>query len=692
LDSLKINFIFESSPWLLVACALLGVVYAYVLYKKNPPWGKIPNWILAICRFLLVSLLSLLLLNFFIKKTSNKVQKKVIGIIIDNSKSINNIGKNQQNSLKIALNELQTKLIEKGFEVEIASFSENTKQIDSIKYNQSTSNLSAILQNFKSKNEGRNISDIVFVSDGINNQGIAPSSLKYAFPINTIGIGDTTSKKDLILKSIIANKIAYLKNDFIVQAEILATGFNGKAAIVNLSQNNKTIQSKSVLIKNEREPTIVEFKINSSTKGLNKYLIQIAPQAGENSLKNNYQEFYIDIIDGKENILLLAPAPHPDIKALKSIIEGNENYNITVNILNQNKQVDIYKNYDLVILHQLPDEQGSYQDLIKKLQASNTPIFYIIGNLSSIAALNIANKGVQIGASSVETDKVNGSLNKDFDLLKFDPNRASTIEKLPPIIVPFGNFQTNLETILFQKIGSTVSKKPLLLLKNTIPKSGFFLGEGLWGWRMEEYSLTEKNEIVDDLFLKVFQLLSAKDDTRKLRIYPINREIEEGQTIQLETESYNDIFQKIYNQKIKLQVFNEKNVVKNYEYNNLEGNTTFQISGLPKGMYKYVASTILGGKNETVSGEFIIKNMDTELENLQADFTELRKLSKNTGGNFFNINEIGSLQNSLINSDKPDKLISEENLEELINWPWLLFALLVLATIEWATRKYLGGY
>ena len=48
--------------------------------------------------------------------------------------------------------------------------------------------------------------------------------------------------------------------------------------------------------------------------------------SGEFSNRNNRQDVYVEVIDGKEKILLLALAPHPDVKALKSIIEKNENY------------------------------------------------------------------------------------------------------------------------------------------------------------------------------------------------------------------------------------------------------------------------------------------------------------------------------------------------------------------------------
>ena len=42
--------------------------------------------------------------------------------------------------------------------------------------------------------------------------------------------------------------------------------------------------------------------------------------------------------------------------------------------------------------------------------------------------------------------------------------------------------------------------------------------------------------------------------------------------------------------------------------------------------------------------------------------------------------------------ETPARLSSTEALNELINWRWLFFVLLGLATLEWGTRKYFGGY
>ena len=40
------------------------------------------------------------------------------------------------------------------------------------------------------------------------------------------------------------------------------------------------------------------------------------------------REFFIDILDNKQQILILAKAPHPDIAAMQSALEKNVNYEV----------------------------------------------------------------------------------------------------------------------------------------------------------------------------------------------------------------------------------------------------------------------------------------------------------------------------------------------------------------------------
>ena len=260
--------------------------------------------------------------------------------------------------------------------------------------------------------------------------------------------------------------------------------------------------------------------------------------------------------------------------------------------------------------------------------------------------------------------------------------------------VPFGEYRLlpNTEIVLYQRVGTVQTQKPLLMVSNGANRSAMLLGEGLWAWRLEEYDLTEKHEVVDEIITKVIQFISTKDDKRKLRVYPLNNEFLLGDKVVFDTEVYNDIYEKLYNQSIKLDLTDERGKVRNYTYTNTQGNSRFDISGLQQGVYRYKASVTVLGKPEEVSGQFVVKDIALESLNTTADFNLLRQLSQQTGGRFVAGNQIESLKTYLLSRNLPDKIDATEELREPINLRWLFFVLMILVTVEWVTRKFQGGY
>src|SRR5205823_6924548 len=136
--------------------------------------------------------------------------------------------------------------------------------------------------------------------------------------------------------------------------------------------------------------------------------VEVLPQPGEFSAQNNRQDVYIDVIDSKEKILLLALTPHPDIKAIRTILEKNQNYEVDVNILTgasvaENPQPAANKVYDLIILHQLPDNSGLSNPILQRLLAKNTPVLFVMGAQSATASLNVFNPVLQITGTPLQT-------------------------------------------------------------------------------------------------------------------------------------------------------------------------------------------------------------------------------------------------------------------------------------------------
>ncbi|MCU0471552.1 MAG: VWA domain-containing protein, partial [Arcicella sp.] len=590
---MKFDFLFQSSPWFIPLCLLAGGIYAFVLYQKSTNWTKSQNYLLSAFRFLSVSLLCLLLLNFLIRQITQTVQKKTVVFAIDNSQSMLVAGQKNLTDLLAQITKLKEELTDEEYNVAFATLNDEPNQaLENLKFNKKTTDLSGLLSGVKNAYEGENLTDVVLITDGIANQGVSPASDNFNFSVHTLGLGDTIPKKDLAIKAIYANKVAYLGNKFPVQVDVSAYGFSGKSTNVYLKQGGKILDKQPLVFKQNDDLKTVTFNTTANQIGVQHLVVEIDVLGGEFSSKNNRQDAYVEVIDGKEKILLLVLAPHPDIKALKSIIDKNENYELDVKILTENANPDVSsKAYDLLILHQLPDYFNSYANVFKPIIDKGTPTLFVLGNQSGTTYLNQLNQVLQINSQAGQNDKVTGFYNPNFKTLNFEADKLKIINDLPQISVPFGEFKLlpNSEVILYQKVGSVQTQKPIFVVNTGAKKSAIFMGEGLWAWRLEEYQITEKQEVVDDIILKVLQFISAKDDKRKLRVYPINTEFVLGEKVVFETEIYNAIYEKLYNLPIKLEIKDEKGIARNYTYSTSPENTKFEISSLPAGVYRYRA-------------------------------------------------------------------------------------------------------
>ncbi|CCG99915.1 hypothetical protein FAES_1906 [Fibrella aestuarina BUZ 2] len=706
------NLIFQTSPVWILACLLAGVVYAAALYQPwrlagttasgNVPtngWSRALTWGLAVLRFVVVSLLAFLLLNPLIRSTQTFREKPTVVLAIDNSESVAAAGRPALNQTLTLLQSARQQLVDKGFDVAVRTLSDTTAPDDlsQTPFRQRTTDLSGMLSRIRSDYEGRNLTDVILLSDGITNQGVSPTFGTYPFAVQTVGLGDTIPKKDVALKGIVANRVAYLNNAFPVQADVVSNGFQGRSATVVLRQGTREVGRQTVRFDQASSFAQVSFQTSATQKGVQRLTVEVLPQAGEFSTANNRQDVYIEVIDGREKVLLLGLAPHPDLKALRTILEKNQNYEVDVRTLStaEGTSIPIDKAYDLLILHQLPDLSNLGNAALTKLLAKNTPTLFIIGTQTSTAGLNPINPVVSIQGTPNQTDKATAFFNTNFKQLNLDPTRLELLDKLPPLTSPYGEYklQPGSETVLWQQIGTVKTAKPLLALNTTgARKTAVLMGEGIWQWRLEEYALTDKQDVIDELMQKVLQLISVKEDRRKLRVYPIRNEFTAGETVSFETELYNDIYERLYDIPVKLEVIDERDITRTYTFTPTEASSRFDVSRLPEGVYRYRATATLNNRAEQSSGQFIVRTVQLEALNTTADHAMLRQLASQTGGKFYQAANAGAVAQAITSRDTPARLSSTESLNELINWRWLFFLILGLAGTEWAIRKYNGGY
>ncbi|GAB4129337.1 MAG: hypothetical protein OHK0045_07240 [Raineya sp.] len=688
----KNTFIFTHSPWWIPVCVAVGVLYAGILYFRDTFFEKKIAYLLAFLRATCVAVISFLLLAPMLRSIRNDAEKPSVVIAIDNSLSIALTQDSLQRKKYLnKLQDIQKKLENAGIEVALNTL-DKENDWTKIRFRKQSTDLGKMLSDIEAEYENRNLDKVILVSDGIHNQGVSPEFLRLHFPVYSVGIGDTTPRKDLSVQAVFFNKIAYLGNKFPIVAEIKNNGFEERLVNVSLMQNGASIASQTLKLRKE-DISEVDFLVQAKQKGMQRYTIAVEVLEGEWTAQNNTRDAIVEVIDGKEKILLLATSPHPDIKALRSIIEKNENYSLEVVIAGVNQaQAD---KYDLIIAYQVPDLSGAINTILENFKKKDIPIFYILGANSDLNKFTELNPLISLRGRSGDVDEIFPQLNPTFIKFNLDAEKLRILSKMPPLQVPYGDYtlKSSGEVLLFQNIGRLQTKKPLLaLLMGKQNKSAVLAGEGIWLWRLEEYEQTDSNAIIDNFFLKIIQFLSSKEDKRKFRVYTTNNEYLDFESVVFEAEAYNELYEKLANVKVSLSLQNEAGKVFTHNFTITGGTTKFELSNLPKGIYKYTATADILGKTEKAFGEFVVKDLPLETLNSTADFALLRKIAQNTQGKFYTIQQLENLEKDLLASKKPDLLHTSEELLEIINLPWLFFAILSLLSIEWFLRKYLGTY
>ncbi|NQX98082.1 MAG: hypothetical protein HRT73_09410 [Flavobacteriales bacterium] len=692
---LTINIITEQPLWLSIFCILLGAIYAVVLYRKETKFSETASWLVKLMssfRFLLVAILAFLLLSPFIKTLFNKVEKPVIIIAQDNSSSI----LLNKDSVFYKTNYLEnlkalTASLEERYEVKTYTFGKNVSEGNQIDYSKKITDLSNVFEEINNKFYNRNVGALILASDGIFNQGANPVfNAGIEFPIYTIALGDTAIQKDIVLKEVVCNKITFLGNKFPIEIDAEALQCVGQKTKITVTHKGKQLFTKLYNIDKEH------FTINESeffeadAVGVQHYKISLSTVDGEISVVNNVKDIYIEVLDGRENILIIANAPHPDIKALKLSIENNENYKVT-NLL----MADFDGNteaYSLVIVHQIPN---TITPALKKVLDGEMSVLYILGNQTVINNYNSLNVGLNISKSGNRFNEILPAVAANFPLFTLSESTIKKINQLPPVVGPFGDYRltSNGYVLLNQKIGSVETDNPLMVFfQDNGKKTAVLSAEGIWKWRMQDFLKNNNHNAFNELINKTVQFLSVKEDKSKFRVFTENI-IYENEEIQLNAELYNDSYELVNDAEITIDLVEESGDKYGFVFNRTTNAYILNAGILPAGFYNYTAKVKFGTKDYVKTGKFQIKPLLLEANNTVANHQLLQNIAQKFGGKLFYPKQLNKVAESINSNNDIAAIIYEENdMKELINLKWIFFVLLTLLSLEWFLRKRNGAY
>lgn len=695
------NLLIGYPTWFIGLCVLVGLAYAMGLYyRERSSFGESStkyNRILGALRWATVTIICLLLLDPVMRATLTEQRQPIVVLAQDNSESIG-AGMSDEARTQLAANmsALEKKLSEK-YDVKSYSFGDQVRTPMSFNFTDKITDISSIFEEMYDVYSNQNLSAVIIASDGIFNQGNSPiySAAKLNVPVFAIALGDTVPKKDLMLKKTYNNQIAYLGDKFSVQVDIAAVNCGGNSSkLVIRRAGGSTVLEKPFAVDKDDFFRTEEVFLEATQAGVQKFNVSLVSINGEVTTVNNSKDIYIEVLDSRQRILILAESPHPDLGTLKRMIAENKNYQAEIQYPETLKESAA--KYDFVILHQLPSARNNIAPVLSALEEKKVPHMFIVGTQTLLPSFNQAQDIMAINGRAGQTNDVSGLLSPTFTTYTLDKKVGEGLPKFPPLVSPFGDFtaRANATVILTQKIGTVDSKYPLLAFgEQRGVKKAVLAAEGIWKWRVFDYMQNQNFELFDEFFNKLLVYMSAKDDKRKFRAFASNTLYRENEKIMLDAELYNANYERVNEPDATVEIVDGAG--KKFPFTFIKTANAYTINAglLPVGDYKFEAKTNYSGEKLVAGGAFSVQAIQLEVFETTADHRLLAALSIKNGGALVFQNEIEKIAEMIAANNAIKPIIYETvTTRSLIHLKWIFFLLFALLSTEWFLRRYWGSY
>ncbi|HRH57246.1 MAG TPA: hypothetical protein PLS10_06315 [Chitinophagales bacterium] len=699
---MKTSFILEYPWWFLLFCVAAGILFAYLLYGRKKfvfsegesKWWK---YGLATLRFLSTSLIAFLLLSLLIKTKKTEEEKPIILLMQDNSSSLNvSFGNFSKEKYAEQLSSLQEKIKDK---YELISYNFGDELTDFVKpaYTAKETDISNAIDELFIRHGSQNIGAVILASDGIFNKGNSPLYNRNALtvPFYTIALGDTSVKKDALIKSVRYPEIVYLGDQFNINVQIEANHLTGQSTVLEItSPEGKVILNKVIQITEDRFSFQTDAVGDAIKPGVLQYKIKLKTIAGEAIAENNYDAAYVEVIDGRQKVLMLYDAPHPDVKAFKNAVEQNKNYQFDeadIKTYNGN-----YKDADLIILDGLPSLGSSAKlSMLQEIVNSTTPVLFVLSSNTNLGQFNQLQKVLLISGTSQNGNDVFPIYQSSFSKFTLNEATLKTIQTLPPLLAPFGKYQeaTTADIFYRQQIGSIQTGNPLILFNEVNGKKiGMICGEGIWRWRLNEFAQNKNFDATDEIINKCVQYLTVKGDKRRFRIHTPKNVFNANEAIQIDAELYNESYELVNGVDANCVVKGDNGKEYSFTFDKTINAYTLNAGILPVGNYTVNAKATYKAKANVAICNFSVRPVIIETLNTQANHQLLNILANQSGGKMYSPASMTEIVNDIENNNKVKSILFDTfNTQPLIDMKWLFFIILLLLISEWFIRKYNGN-
>ncbi len=717
----------EKNLWLVIGLFILAIFLAFLTYKRTyPPISKRKKALLLSLRIVALFCLFLLLSEPILTIARRFVQKPVVAILVDTSKSMNLKG--TQISRK---EELQNLLKNKAFEklsskatVETYGFADTLFTFDSSQdFPESLGKATSIGEATKyveEKLKDKNLRGILILSDGANNLGEDPIFVAKSkdIPIYTCGIGEYTPPKDIAIERIIHHDIGYVDNKIPIQVDISQVGFDKLKIPISIkrisgSRGKETQAQKNLTLSTSGGTQTLEFAITPKEEGLHQYELTVPQQKEELVKENNRRIFSIKVLKSKIKVLVVTGSLNWEYTFLKRALEKDKNIELKSLVYGKNKKVILGRfpqgekelsQSDILIFVDPPNFIfAQYKKEINDFVFRNGgSALFLLGKdfiaskafveATSILPFDLGGAKIRYFPANLSLELTSeGSLHPITRLVENSEENLKVWSEFPPFLGVASLGSPSKDAVILATFKNP--SNPEIILPGIVVKN---YGKGkmmaatvnpFWRWDFLLWGIGKDNRSYQKLWNNSVRWLITREDMDIINIFTDKKIYKSGERINFCAKIFDQNYQKIKDASVLLKIKGEAEADSEMLSLSLDqmGDYRGILRSLSPGKYLFKGEvfrdeTKVGSKK----GEFTVEEYSLEDADLSTDFDLLKKMAEVSGGKFYEKDQIGNLVDDLELVEKQEERTKEI---QLWNHPILLILFIGCLSAEWAIRK-----
>ena len=707
------------STILLVAAIPVAIVIGVWMYRYTaPPIPTSLKTFLVLLRTLALLLMFLMLGEPLLSLFIHTVEEPVVAILIDNSKSmsIHDRRGDRKQVLRQALESSPVSDLKAIGVPQYTLFDLTSKPVrsfspDSLTTSGDGTDIGAALSRLKEAATTENIQAAVLLTDGESTVGTSPlyEAEELALPVFTVGIGDSSEQKDVQIRRVLANDIAYLGTRVPVNATVRSTGLNGERVEVTIQQGGTILDRKTLVLEEGAREYAVPLSFVPAKEGMQKFSVAVSKLPGELTANNNSMSFFTKVLKSKMRVIMVAGAPSQDVAFLRRALEGDKNVELSSFI--EEKTGDFYDgrltsqaigNADCLVLIDFPNEATSSSSLglVQEAISGSKPFLFVLSRTEDFTKLRTLEEALPftVGVTSTNEDEVFVNIpaaQENNPILRPSSGSIDTWSKLAPIFRLETAFRAKPESQILGtvRLQTVTTTDPVLLSRNVNRKKSFaVLAYGLWRWKMYGDPGSGTENLLDDFLSNTVRWLTTREDDRRFRVQPVKSVFDGQDPIEFTGQLYDASYKPLDDATVQVTITQGKQT--NDIVLNALGNGQYDgsLDRLGEGDYSFTARAEQDGATiGEDKGTFSVGGLGVEFLDTRMNKLLLQQIAAKTGGRYYDASALDSLPKDVaaLPNFKPRELTHSREIE-LWNLQWALALIILLLATEWFLRKRSG--